>query len=122
MLAITPSGTGLRVDPIADGATILTLRAAGLTARVPVTVGAQTRLINGFETLGAWRFRHDRSPTGDISIVDEGHTGEGLKVDYDFTARDRHGAAPASSARRSRSPASRCARPSGSRATARASG
>ena len=85
VLTITPSGGALRVDPIADGATILTIRAAGLTARVPVTVGAQTRLISGFETLGAWRFRHDRSPTGGISIVDEGRTGKGLKVDYDFT-------------------------------------
>ena len=121
---ITPSGDGLRVDPIADGATILTVRAAGLAARVPVTVGAQTRLISGFDTVGVWRFRHDRSPTGGISIVDEGHTGKGLKVDYDFTAGDRH----PQRRRASLQPADHAPRPAaarvacGSRATARASG
>ena len=85
VLDITPSGDGLRVDPVADGATILTIKAAGLTARVPVTVGAQTKLISGFDTDGVWKFRHDRSPTGKVTVVDDGHTGKGLKVDYDFT-------------------------------------
>lgn len=85
VLAITPSGDGLRVDPIADGATILTVRAAGLTARVPVTVGAQRVLVDGFDTENVWNYRHDRAAGGTAQLVDEGRTGKGLKVTYDFT-------------------------------------
>jgi hypothetical protein len=87
VLSILPAADGgLRIVPTANGATIVTLRAAGLTARVPVTVGFQTRLVSGFDDGGLWSFRNDRSPTGAISIVDGGHTGKAMKVDYDFTA------------------------------------
>ena len=85
VLEITPSGDALRIDPIADGATILTVAAAGLTARVPVTVGAQRVLIDGFDTENVWNYRHDRAAGGSAAIVDEGRTGKGLKVTYDFT-------------------------------------
>ena len=85
VLEITPSGDALRIDPIADGATILTVRAAGLTARVPVTVGAQRVLIDGFDTENVWNYRHDRAAGGSATIVDEGRTGKGLRVTYDFT-------------------------------------
>ncbi len=86
VLSIAPAADGaLRVVPTANGATIVTVRAAGLTARVPVTVGFQTKLVSGFDDASLWSFRNDRAPAGGISIVDDGHTGKAMKVDYDFT-------------------------------------
>ncbi|MBE2320134.1 phosphodiester glycosidase family protein [Solirubrobacter sp. CPCC 204708] len=85
VLEVTPVNGGLRVDPIADGATILTVKAAGLTARIPVTVGAQRVLVDGFDTPNVWNYRHDRAAGGSATIVDEGRTGKGMKITYDFT-------------------------------------
>jgi hypothetical protein len=86
VVAITPAGGRLKVAPKANGATVLRASVGGRSVTIPITVGFETRPIDGFDTDGIWTFRHDRSPTGGISIVDEGHTGKGLRVDYDFTA------------------------------------
>ncbi len=85
VVTIQPSGDRLRVTPKGNGATILTLDVAGESVRIPITVGFDTQLVSGFDSDGVWTFRHDRSPTGGISLVDDGHSGKGLRIDYDFT-------------------------------------
>ena len=62
-----------------NGATIVTVRAAGLTARVPVTVGFQTKLVSGFDDASLWssattarRPAASRSSTTAIRQGDEG--------------------------------------------------
>ncbi|MDW5593378.1 phosphodiester glycosidase family protein [Conexibacter stalactiti] len=86
IVSIQPSGTGLKITPKANGATILTISVGGQQVTVPITVGFDTITLDEFDSAANWTFRHDRSPSGAISIVPGGHTGNGLRVDYDFTA------------------------------------
>ena len=85
VVAIAPSGGGLRITPKASGATVLRVSAGAQTVAIPITVGFETRPVDGFDSTANWTFRHDRSPTGAISVVADGRTGTGLRIDYDFT-------------------------------------
>jgi hypothetical protein len=85
VVSIRPSGTGLRVAPKANGATVLTISVGAEQVTIPITVGFETRAIDGFDSTSNWTFRHDRSPSGAISVVPDGRTGSGLRIDYDFT-------------------------------------
>ena len=85
VVSVQPSGGALKVVPKGNGATILTVTVGEEQVTIPITVGFQTLQLDSFDSTANWTFRHDRSPTGAISVVSGGHTGSGLRIDYDFT-------------------------------------
>jgi Phosphodiester glycosidase/Calcineurin-like phosphoesterase/Collagen triple helix repeat (20 copies) len=85
VVSIRPSGSGLKVSPKGNGATVLSATVGDEQVEIPITVGFETRQIDSFDSTANWTFRHDRSPTGAISVVEDGRTGRGLRIDYDFT-------------------------------------
>ncbi|MEJ7786877.1 MAG: phosphodiester glycosidase family protein [Solirubrobacteraceae bacterium] len=80
VVKIAPQGTGLKLTPLKKGATLITVRAAGQTVRLPTTVGVDTTEIYGFD-----------APDEDTRWVTNGTAGfaktlsvvpEGLKLTY----------------------------------------
>lgn len=55
VIRVVPSGTGLKIIPLADGGTMLTIRAGGKTATLPTTVGVTTTEL--------YKFDHDDEDT-----------------------------------------------------------
>ncbi len=52
VLRVTPSGTALRVTPIGSGGTVLQVKVAGQTAKLPVSVGVETHDMYDFQDEG----------------------------------------------------------------------
>jgi exopolysaccharide biosynthesis protein len=79
VVRITPEGGRLKVTPLANGGTVLTVKAAGQTVKLPISVGVQTQSAYAFDDEGAatrWASNSTRPVT--ISKVDEG-----LKMDFE---------------------------------------
>lgn len=78
---VTPD---LQVRALRPGATTITARAGGKETRLAVTVGAREELLAGFDDAPQWTFGSARA-TGSVSPEPAGHTGQGLRIGYDFT-------------------------------------
>ncbi|HUQ55269.1 phosphodiester glycosidase family protein [Lentzea sp.] len=81
VIAITPD---LQVKALKAGATTVTARAGGEETQIAVTVGAHDELVATFDDAPQWTFGSARA-TGSVSPHPDGHTGQGLKLSYDFT-------------------------------------
>ncbi|WP_210650306.1 phosphodiester glycosidase family protein [Nocardioides sp. SYSU D00065] len=81
VVRITPSGTGLKITPVADGGTVLVLRAGGQTAKLPITVGVQTVRPYAFddEYAGNGRWTTNGTAGSTIAIT---KVAEGLRLDF----------------------------------------
>ncbi|MFF7361316.1 phosphodiester glycosidase family protein [Streptomyces sp. NPDC008125] len=63
---------------------LITVSVHGATTVLAVTVGLADQAVSGFDDADAWKFSQARA-SGSLAPTEEGHTGTGLKLDYDFT-------------------------------------
>ncbi|MFC6712864.1 phosphodiester glycosidase family protein [Branchiibius cervicis] len=87
-LRVQPSSTaGLTVTATAPGtqqASSVTLTVLGRSLTVPVAIGAQEKVLSGFEDAASWTGTTARA-TGNVTPT-SGHDGSaGLRLDFDFT-------------------------------------
>jgi len=76
---ITPAtGGGLKITPLKNGATILTLRVAGQTAKLPITIGVETDRLYAFDDSGAGT-RWTNNSTAATTITNDP---DGVKIDF----------------------------------------
>lgn len=85
LFSITPSASGsFVVTPrVTTGAGVITARVDGRTASVGVTIGLTDVLAAGFDDAASWTFTQARA-SGSLAPA-PGHTGQGLRLSYDFT-------------------------------------
>ncbi|MGI5506907.1 phosphodiester glycosidase family protein [Lentzea sp. CA-135723] len=81
VVEVTPD---LQVRALTTGTTTIKARTQGKEAQIAVTVGAHEQLIADFADAPQWTFGSARA-TGKAEPEPDGHTGEGLKLSYDFT-------------------------------------
>ncbi|MFD4641841.1 phosphodiester glycosidase family protein [Lentzea sp. NPDC058436] len=81
IVEITPD---LQIRALKTGATTIKLRVKNKTTETAVTVGAHDRLLADFDDAPQWTFGSARA-TGKVEPAPNGHTGQGLKLSYDFT-------------------------------------
>ncbi|WP_285630933.1 phosphodiester glycosidase family protein [Lentzea sp. NBRC 102530] len=81
IVEVTPD---LQVRALATGATTIKARARGEETQIAVTVGVHDQLIADFTDAPQWTFGSARA-TGRAEPETRGHTGEGLRLSYDFT-------------------------------------
>ncbi|WP_426246945.1 phosphodiester glycosidase family protein [Nocardioides sp. LHG3406-4] len=81
VIRIAPSGTGLEITPLANGGTVLTVKAGGQTAKLPITVGVQTVRPYAFddEYAGTGRWTSNGTAGSTIAIVKDP---EGLRLEF----------------------------------------
>jgi exopolysaccharide biosynthesis protein len=93
VVSIQPVDGQLKIAPLTDAATILTITVAGRSVRVPITVGTQTSTVYTFDddVLNRW---HNNSTAATTFSVDP----DGLRID--FAAMRNVGIAAASPAQR----------------------
>ncbi|MCX5401439.1 phosphodiester glycosidase family protein [Streptomyces sp. NBC_00102] len=63
---------------------LITASVHGTTTVLAVTVGLGDQAVAGFDDADAWKFSQARA-SGSLAATEDGHTGTGLKLDYDFT-------------------------------------
>ncbi|MEU1086415.1 phosphodiester glycosidase family protein [Streptomyces sp. NPDC005892] len=63
---------------------IVTASVHGVTTALAVTVGLAAQPVTDFKDADAWRFSQARA-SGSLTATEEGHTGTGLRLTYDFT-------------------------------------
>ncbi|QFY07886.1 hypothetical protein GBF35_15380 [Nonomuraea phyllanthi] len=85
-LDVTADGAGAftvtaRAD---DGEHVVTVSAGGVTTELVVGIGTSQGMVENFDETWNWRFWSLRA-TGTVSSTPDGHDGNGLKLDYDFT-------------------------------------
>ncbi|SDH05497.1 3',5'-cyclic AMP phosphodiesterase CpdA [Lentzea fradiae] len=78
---VTPD---LQVQALKPGATTVTVLAGGKETRLAVTVGAEEVPLATFDNAPQWTFGSARA-TGSVAPEPAGHTGQGLRLGYDFT-------------------------------------
>ncbi|WP_238454629.1 metallophosphoesterase [Micromonospora sp. ATA51] len=85
LLAVTPTGDGnLSVKALGEsGSGLVTVHVGKLTTVLPVTVGLTDVPVAGFDDAAAWKFSQARA-SGSVAPA-PGHTGQGLKLSYDFS-------------------------------------
>ncbi|MEO3789647.1 phosphodiester glycosidase family protein [Nonomuraea sp. B10E15] len=85
-LKVTADGTGaFTVTARADaGEHVVSVSAGGVTTELIVGIGTSQDVVDTFEDTSNWRFWSLRA-TGTVSSTPDGHVGDGLKLDYDFT-------------------------------------
>ncbi|MFJ5214437.1 phosphodiester glycosidase family protein [Streptomyces sp. NPDC088354] len=83
----------LRITPLANASTILKITAGGVTARLPITIGVQTRTVYDFDDDVLARWRNNSTAATTFSTAPEG-----LRID--FNAMRNVGITSASSAQR----------------------
>lgn len=90
---IEPSGGTLRITPLTNAGTILTVSVAGRSVRLPITIGVQTQTVYDFDddVLARW---HNNSTAATTFSTDP----DGLRID--FAAMRNVGIAAASAAQR----------------------
>ncbi|WP_413777802.1 phosphodiester glycosidase family protein [Streptomyces sp. AM8-1-1] len=66
------------------GAGQITVRAAGVTTSLAVSVGLAEQPVSSFDDAGSWTFSHARA-AGAVAAVPDGQSGTGLELTYDFT-------------------------------------
>lgn len=78
VVRVEPAAGGLRVTPLQDAATILTVSAAGEQARLPITIGVQNVTVYDFDddVLARWRNNSTRATTFSADPA-------GLRVDFE---------------------------------------
>ncbi|MEV6239680.1 phosphodiester glycosidase family protein [Lentzea sp. NPDC051838] len=74
----------LQIKALKTGATTIKARAQGKETQLAVTVGANEQLIAGVDDAPQWTFGSARA-SGSVAPEPNGHTGQGLKLSYDFT-------------------------------------
>ncbi|WP_200206851.1 phosphodiester glycosidase family protein [Micromonospora coerulea] len=85
LLQVTPTADGnLSVTALGgSGSGLVTVRVGGRTTVLPVTVGLTDVPVTGFDDAAAWKFSQARA-SGAVAPA-PGHTGQGLKLSYDFS-------------------------------------
>jgi exopolysaccharide biosynthesis protein len=85
LLDITPNADGqFTVKAKQDtGSALVTIDVRGRTAVLPVTVGLTEVSVADFTDTTGWSFFGERA-TGAIAPTSDGHTGQGLRLTYDF--------------------------------------
>jgi exopolysaccharide biosynthesis protein len=85
LLDIAPSANGqfTVTGKKSTGSALVTVEAGGVRAVLPVTVGLEEVTVADFDDPTGWQFFGERA-TGAIAPV-PGHTGNGLRLTYDFT-------------------------------------
>ncbi|WP_329790451.1 phosphodiester glycosidase family protein [Lentzea sp. DG1S-22] len=81
VVEVTPD---LRIRALKPGATTVRARVRGAETLVAVTVGATDEPIATFDDAPQWTFGSVRA-TGGVAPAPDGHTGQGLRLSYDFT-------------------------------------
>ena len=81
VVEVTPD---LQIRALKAGATTIKARVEDQTTETAVTVGAHEKLVAGFDDAPQWTFGSARA-TGEVEPAPDGHTGQGLKLSYDFT-------------------------------------
>ncbi|WP_166427173.1 phosphodiester glycosidase family protein [Nonomuraea mesophila] len=67
-----------------DGEHVVTVSAGGVTSELIVGIGTSQGVVDTFDDTSNWDFWSLRA-TGTVSSTPDGHAGNGLKLDYDFT-------------------------------------
>lgn len=67
-----------------SGAGRIKATVAGTTTVLAVSVGLTEQAVSTFDDAGSWKFSQARAD-GSLTATPDGHTGTGLKLDYDFT-------------------------------------
>jgi hypothetical protein len=81
VIEITPD---LQIRALKTGATTIKARVKDKTTETAVTVGAHDQPLADFEDAPQWTFGSARA-SGKVEPVPDGHTGQGLRLSYDFT-------------------------------------
>lgn len=87
VVRVEVSGTGLRLVPLVDGATLMTLRAAGATVQLPITVGVRTSTVYSFDHTDEPR---RWTPTGTVPAEQQLSLVDG-RLQLKYTARRNQG-------------------------------
>ncbi|MEV4420617.1 phosphodiester glycosidase family protein [Patulibacter sp. NPDC049589] len=53
VVRIAPDGAGLKITPLKSGGTVLTVKVAGQTAKLPISIGVETKTLYSFDDGGA---------------------------------------------------------------------
>jgi exopolysaccharide biosynthesis protein len=80
VVRVQPQGDALRVTPVSKGGTVVTLRVGGETAKLPTTVGVETRTLHEFDDpaeTSAWTPNGTTGFEKKLSVAPEG-----LRLDY----------------------------------------
>ncbi|WP_026911992.1 phosphodiester glycosidase family protein [Patulibacter minatonensis] len=83
VVRIAPDGAGLKVTPLKSGGTVLTVKVAGRTAKLPISIGVETKTLFSFDDGGAAATPPRWAPngtSGNGTVMTD--TPEGLKVTY----------------------------------------
>ncbi|GAB2497668.1 phosphodiester glycosidase family protein [Promicromonospora xylanilytica] len=78
VVRVEPAAGGLRITPLKDAATILTVSVAGETVRLPITIGVENVTVYDFDddVLARWRNQSTRATTFSADP-------DGLRVDFE---------------------------------------
>ncbi|QYC40311.1 hypothetical protein Nocox_13470 [Nonomuraea coxensis DSM 45129] len=85
-LDVTATGTGAFTVTAraAEGEHVVTVSAGGVRTELVVGIGTSQDVVDTFDDTSNWNFWSLRA-TGTASSTPDGHVGNGLKLDYDFT-------------------------------------
>ncbi|MFI6630928.1 phosphodiester glycosidase family protein [Nonomuraea fuscirosea] len=85
-LDVTPTGAGAFTVTAraAEGEHVVTVSAGGVRTELVVGIGTSQDVVDAFDDTSNWDFWSLRA-TGTASSTPDGHAGNGLKLDYDFT-------------------------------------
>ncbi|MEO3804514.1 phosphodiester glycosidase family protein [Nonomuraea sp. B1E8] len=85
-LDVTATGTGAFTVTAraAEGEHVVTVSAGGVRTELVVGIGTSQDVVDTFDDTSNWDFWSLRA-TGTASSTPDGHVGNGLKLDYDFT-------------------------------------
>ncbi|MGC5166498.1 phosphodiester glycosidase family protein [Luteimicrobium sp. DT211] len=93
VVSITSAGGKLKITPLTDAGTILTVTAGGVSTQLPITIGVQTKTVYDFDDDVLARWRNNSTAATTFSADPDG-----LKVD--FAAMRNVGISAASAAQR----------------------
>jgi hypothetical protein len=78
VVRVTPTGTALKVTPIGNGGTVMQVKVAGQTAKLPISVGVETQEMYDFQDEGV----ADRWTNNSTSATTRTKVDEGLKLEF----------------------------------------
>ncbi|MGI5227894.1 phosphodiester glycosidase family protein [Actinoallomurus sp. CA-142502] len=78
VVAIQPVDGKLKITPLTDAATILTVSVGGKSVRLPITVGVQTKTVYDFDDDVLARWRNNSTAATKFSVDPDG-----LRIDFD---------------------------------------
>ncbi|HEY4278117.1 MAG TPA: phosphodiester glycosidase family protein [Conexibacter sp.] len=79
VVRITPSGSGLKVTPLKNGGTLLTITAGGRSIQLPIAVGVTNQQVYNFADGGVAAGKWGTNGTAGITLSD---TPDGIQMDY----------------------------------------